>query len=234
MKRIKKDILYWILIIMPFAMTICFIPFLPDKIPSQLFDLEAEWESKYAIFKINIFMAILEIIYYLGYIWHVSRKSEKSIEEREYAVLRNAEKNNKTLMLVMFFILTIWHLLYLILSYQVTHDTEMNLLNIASVAVGVSVGICWIVLGNVLPRMHEYKDPFSRKWKNASPQILRKVNHFSGIAFMLCGIAILILTFTLHSILILILTMVLTIVTALLATIYSYVIYTKEQKQANL
>ena len=232
MKKIKKDILFWILIILPFIITACFMPLLPDKIPSHLWDLEAEWESKYTVFYTNIIIAVMEIVYYFGYIWKANKKVENSVHEREQAVFKNSESHNRVLLLVMFLIFTLLNFLYLLLTYLVVNNHDMNVAGIFSVFVSSCLGICLIVMGNVMPRMYEYKDPFSKKWKNTRPQILRKVNHFSGICFMLCGVVIVILAFIIHNILSLIVGLVLTLITAIVVTIYSYTILAREEKKA--
>lgn len=230
MKRIKKDILFWILIILPFIVTACFMALLPEQIPTELLDLEAEWVSKYSFFKKNIIIAIMEIIYYFAFIWRAERKAEKSVEEREQAVLRNAGKNYKVLMLVLFVALNILNFVSLFLTYQVTQGTEMNLANIMSVVVGVTFSICWIVLGNVMPRMHEYTDPFSRKWKNVKPQTLRKVNQVSGVGLMICGLVCFVITVLLHNVYSMIATFAFTIITAIIIAVLSYAVYYKENR----
>lgn len=230
MKRIKKDILFWILIILPFIVTACFMPLLPEQIPTEILDLEAEWKSKYSFFWKNSIIAVMEIIYYFGFIWRAGKKSEQSVEEREQAVFKNAESNNKKMMLVLFGVLTILNFVSLFLTYQTINGTELNLANIMSVVVGVVLSVCWIVLGNIMPRMYEYTDPFSRKWKNAKPQTIRKVNQGSGLGLVICGIVCFIITILLHNVYSMIATFVFPVITAIIITILSYIVYYKEEK----
>lgn len=229
MKRIKKDIVFWILIILPFVVTACFMPLLPEQIPTEILDLEAEWKSKYSFFWKNSIIAIMEIIYYFGFIWRAGKKSEQSVEERERAVFKNAESNNKKMMLVLFGVLTILNFVSLFLTYQAIKGTELNLANIMSVVVGVVLSVCWIVLGNIMPRMHEYTDSFSRKWKNAKPRTIRKVNQGSGLGLVICGILCFIITILLHNVYSMIATFVLPVITAIIITVLSYIIYNKEE-----
>jgi len=229
MKRIKKDILFWILIVLPFVVTACFMPLLPEQIPSELLDLEADWKSKYSFFWKNAIVATMEIIYYLGFIWRVGKKSEQSMEEREQEVFKNAEANNKKMMLVLFGVLTILNFVSLFLTYQAIKGTELNLANIMSVVVGVILSVCFIVLGNIMPRMHEYTDPFGRKWKNANPRTIRKVNQGSGLGLVVCGILCFIITILLHNVYSMIATFVLPVITAVIITVLSYIIYNKEE-----
>ena len=230
MKRNKKEMIFWILIILPFVVTACFMSLLPEQIPSELLDLEAEWKSKYSFFWKNSIIAVMEIIYYLGFIWRAGKKSEQSVEEREQAVFKNAESNNKKMMLVLFGVLTILNFVSLFLTYQAIKGTELNLANIMSVVVGVILSVCFIVLGNIMPRMHEYTDPFSRKLKNANPRTIRKMNQGSGLGLVVCGILCFIITILLHNVYSMIATFVLPVITAVIITVLSYVIYYREEK----
>ena len=202
---------------------------LPEQIPSELLDLEAEWKSKYSFFWKNSIVAIMEIIYYFSFIWRAGKKSEQSVEEREQAVFKNAETNNKKMMLILFGVLIILNFVSLFLTYQAIKGTELNLANIMSVVVGVVLSVCWIVLGNIMPRMHEYTDPFSRKWKNANPRTIRKVNQGSGLGLVICGILCFIITILLHNVYSMIATFVLPVITAIIITVLSYIIYNKEE-----
>lgn len=191
MKTIKKDIWYIVLIILPFVVTACFMPLLPEQVPSELLNLEAEWVSKYKYFVKNAMTGIIVVIYYFAAIWNTRRKLRSCKEERERAVLKNAEKNNNILLIAIVIMMNIISFSSLWMTYQVVNGNEINIERASFTIVNFCIGVCWIVLGNVLPRMYEYKDPFSRKWKNASPHTLRKVNSFTGISFTLCGAAIL-------------------------------------------
>ena len=69
-----------------------------------------------------------------------------------------------------------------------TKGTELNLADISAVMVGLTLGVCLIALGNVMPRMHEDQEPFKSKWNNIKPKTRRKINQSCGVGLVLCGI----------------------------------------------
>ncbi|MBR4086143.1 MAG: hypothetical protein IKK33_17890 [Lachnospiraceae bacterium] len=233
MKRIKKDILFLILIVLPFLVSAFFVLILPEQIPSNLLGLEEELESKYSVFETNILIALVEIIFYFVQIWKAKNKADKIVQEREKAVQINAVSHNRTLMLIMFVLLNLINFINLFLTYLMTKGSEMNLMDISAVMMSLILSISWIALGNVMPRMHENKDPFSSKWKNIKPQTQRKVNLLSGLGLMLSGIISFIITILIHNVYSIMITFGLTFLTAVILFIISYIVYEKEEKRIN-
>lgn len=229
MNRIKKDIVFWILFVIPFIITAVFMVILPDKIPLDTFDLDGEWGSKYIIIKLSIVISIIELVCYFGYIWTTERKIKKTGDEREQAVANNAKSHNKTMMLTLFLMLAIFYFVVLLVKYLVIQGYDINMADIAAVLTSIYLGIAWIIMGNYMPRMYEYKNPTSKKRKNVNPQTLRKVNQICGLGLMLCGILSLIITLILRNIYTVIITFGLTLITAVMLFIISNIVYKKEE-----
>lgn len=231
MKRIKKDILFWILIILPFLVSVLFMLLLPEQIPSNLLGLEEEMKPKYAVFKTNILIALIEIIFYFVHIYKAENKIKKITEEREKEVRKNAVSHNRTLMLILFIILNLLNFSNLYLTYLICKGVEMNLADISAVMVGLTLGVCFIALGNMMPRMHENQDPFKSKWNNVSPRTRRKINQSCGFGLVLCGIISFIVTILIHNVYSAMITFGLTLITAVSLYIISCKVYAKEEKK---
>ncbi len=234
MKKTKKNIIFAIWIILPFIVSGVFLSVLPEQIPTNFLAVELEWKSKYSILKSAILVALMEIIYYFYYIWRAEKITKKaggkSDLERDEAVLKNAESHYKTILLFMFAIVNIIYFITLFLTWKLVNGAELKLADISAVILSAGMSVCLIVLGNVMPRMHENKEPFSRKWKNIKPQTQRKINQVSGWGLMLCGLLSFILTLLIHNIYTIMITFGLTFITAVFMCIYSYIIYSKEEK----
>ncbi len=233
MNRIKKDIVFWILFVIQFIITVIFMVILPDKIPMDVFDLEREWGSKYNLVKICIAISMVELLYYFGYIWFTERKIKKTTDEREQAVIKNGQSHNKKIMLTLFLMIGIFYFAVLLIKYLVIKGYDINMADIAAVLSSIYLSIGWIMIGNYMPRMHENKDSFGQRWKNITPQTQRKVNKISGVVLMICGFLSLILTFVVHNIYAIIITFGLTFITAVMLLAITYIVYTKEEKKIN-
>lgn len=234
MKKTKKNIIFAIWIILPFIVSGVFLSFLPEQIPTNFLTVELEWKSKYSILKPAILVAFAEIIYYFIYIWRAEKKIKKAVEksdlEREAAVLKNAESHYRTILLFMFAIVNIIYFVTLFLTWKLVNGTELKVADISAVILSAAMSVCWIVLGNIMPRMHENKDPFCHKWKNIKPQTQRKINQVSGWGLMLCGLLSFIFTLLMHNIYTIMITFGLTFITAVFMCIFSYIIYSKKEK----
>lgn len=230
MKRIKKDILLYILIILPFLVSGFFMLLLPEQIPSNLLAMEKELKPKYTVFTTNVLIALMELIFYYVNIWYAEKKINKITEEREKEVRKNAVSHNRTLMLILFVILNLLNFSNLYLTYLICKGVEMNLADISAVMVGLTLGGCLMALGNVMPRMHEDQEPFKSKWNNVSPRTRRKINQSCGLGLVLCGIISIIVTILIHNLYSVIITFGLVLVTAVSLYIISCIVYAKEEK----
>lgn len=233
MNRIKKDIVFWILFIVLYIMTIIFMVILPDKIPLDIFDLEGEWGSKYYFVKVSVAFSIVELVFYFGYRWLTGKKLKKITDEREQAVIKNSQSHNKIMMLALFFMITILYFVIFLINYLAIQGHDINMADIVGVVTSIYMSIAWIMIGNYMPRMHENKESFGQRWKNITPQTQRKVNKISGIVLMLCGVLSLILTFVVHNIYAIIITFGLTFITAVMLFGITYIVYTKEENKTN-
>jgi len=230
MKRIKKDTLFWIFMILPFLVSTFFIILLPEQIPSKLLGLEEELVSKYTVFRTSILIALMELVFYFGNKWYAEKKINKITEEREKVVQKNATSHNRTLMLILFVIMNLLNFSNLLLTYLICKGVEMNLANISAVMVGLTLGVCLITLGNVMPRMHEDQEPFKSKWNNVSSRTRRKINQSCGVGLVLCGIISIIITILIHNVYSIMITFGLMLVTAVILYIISCIVYAKEEK----
>ncbi len=233
MNRIKKDIVFWILFVVLYIMTIIFMVILPDKIPLDIFDIEGEWGSKYCFVKVSVAFSIIELVFYFGYRWLTGKKLKKITDEREQAVIKNSESHNKIMMLALFFMITILYFVIFLIKYLAIQGHDINMADIVGVVTSIYMSIAWIMLGNYMPRMHENKEAFGQRWKNITPQTQRKVNKISGIVLMICGVLSLILTFVVHNIYAIIITFGLTFITAVMLFGITYIVYTKEENKTN-
>ncbi|MBR3598264.1 MAG: hypothetical protein IKL53_00120 [Lachnospiraceae bacterium] len=231
MNRIKKDIVFWILFVIPFIITAVFMVLLPDKVPLDAFDLEGEWGSKYYYVKVSVAMSIVELVYYFGYRWLTGKKLMKITDERKQAVIKNGQSHSRIMMLALFLMITILYFVILLTKHLAIQGYDINMADIVGVVTSIYLSIAWIMMGNYMPRMHEYKDPISKKWKTANPKILRSVNQICGAVLMLCGILTLVITLILRNMYTLIITMVLTLITAIVLFAVSNIVYKKEEKE---
>lgn len=231
MKKIKKDIIFWILMILPFLVSAFFIIMLPKQIPSNLLGLEEELVSKYTVLRTNILIALMEFVFYFVNIRYAENKINKLTEEREKVVQKNATSHNRSLMLILFVIMNLLNFSNLLLTYLICKGVEMNLADISAVMVGLTLGVCLITLGNVMPRMHEDQEPFKSKWNNVSPRTRRKINQSCGLGLVLCGMISIIITILIHNVYSIMITFGLILVTAVILYIISCMVYAKEEKR---
>lgn len=233
MNRVKKDIVFWGFIILPFIITTCFLCLLPERIPTDFFAAEPEWKSKYKIWGNTLIITIVEIVYYLVFIWKVTKRVEKADSTRESAVLKNAESNNRTLMIFFFALFNIIYFTYLFLTWKITKGAQLNYGDISAVIMSSAMSVCWVVIGNAMPRMHENKDPFSNKWKNIKPQTQRKVNQANGLGLMICGGISFVITLLMHNVYTIMITFGLTFITTVILFVLSCILYEKEEKNGS-
>ena len=130
MNRIKKDIVFWILFIIPFIITAVFMVILPDKVPLDAFDLEGKWGSKYYFAKVSIAISVVELVYYFGYRWLTGKKLKKTTDERKKAVIKNGQSHSKIMMLALFLMITILYFVVLLLKYLAIEGYDINMADI--------------------------------------------------------------------------------------------------------
>lgn len=174
-----RRLITWICCLIPLIITLCVLPLLPSEIPGH-YDISGNvtrYGSKYE----TLLLPIVSLL--MGLFWELMAKVALKDKEK-------GEQNVKVLfwgsiiMSLVFTVLTIW---FLYLSYSKAdslNGTQLDFLKILAVC----LSICWVVLGNILPKCkHNHYIGIRTKWTMRSEVSWYKTHRFGGRLFMIGG-----------------------------------------------
>lgn len=209
-----KKIMYYILMFLPLLIILIALPFLPEQIPAHYsFDNQVtRWGSKYEALLYPI--ATIFIGYFLLAMAKWAAKQEES------------GKNNEKVLIVMgIVILIIFNVMSLYALYTDFHKVE-NLssvsLNIYQLLFGL-FGVFMIIIGNIMPKLRINSNIGLRtKWSIKDETTWKRSQRFGGISFVVGGIVVIAICFSMKGISCFLYTMGVIIILLAIDTFYTY------------
>lgn len=211
--KIKK-FLYAALMILPLVVTLIALQFLPDQIPAHYgFDNQVtRWGSKYETLVFPALSIVTGLIMLV--IAKASRKQEKD-GENNYQICIMAG----LLSLGLFNVMT-YYFLYTDFA-QVENLNDMTV-DMNGLIFGI-LGIFLMVLGNIMPKAKMNSLLGLRTtWSMRSERVWKKCQRFGGIVSMLCGAAMLLVSFLTRGTLCILLSLGIVLAMTVLDVVYSY------------
>lgn len=231
MKIKIKNMMLFLLAVLPAIVTACVMRIMPDNVPfSFVWFNNTNLKSKYELFCYPIFILLALVIFYC-IIWYNRRKRGRVSDERTIAIMKTKESMDY---IFAFFIMVVANMIQYLQLYSVHTmmiGQKRSIVDYLPAFICVLVGMAIIVAGNIQPKMHDYKDPVKTKWSNVSECTWRKSNHFAGVVFVICGFSIIIEAIILRGIYSICVMFVLIIIAAIVAAVYSEMIYRKNERE---
>lgn len=209
-----KKVLYFILMLLPLAVTLIALQFLPDQIPAHYgFDNQVtRWGSKYETLVFPALSIVTGLIMLV--IANVSRKQEKD-GENNYKICLMAGM----LSLGLFNVMTCY---FLYTDFAQVENLNDMTVDMNGMIFGI-LGICLIVLGNIMPKAKMNSLLGLRtSWSMSSEKAWRKCQRFGGIASMVSGAAMIVACFVTRGMLCTVLALGIIAVMVIADVCYSY------------
>lgn len=222
-----KNIIYWIVALIPYLVTLAFMPFLKERIPMH-YDLSGNvdrWGSKYEMFVVPIAFLPAIILFFVLYIYYAKKGKG---DEKEAA---HANSNGK----VIYFVgiaMSVFESIIIacsmisakqVVDLGITHE-KFDTIKIVLIAFGV----LFILLGNIMPKTRTnllvgLRTPFSMH----NEAIWRDSNRFGGILLVIGGVMNIIFGIVFSGMIATSLLIASVVGIAVISTIYSYMSYRK-------
>lgn len=174
----KRDFLIILLILLMFVSGIIVYPFLPEKVPAH-WNIKGEIDRYESRFWGAFGIPLLVLGIYLGllYLPYIDPKRENYLKfEGVYRIIRHT--------FVIIFSLIHFTILYIALGGPKSLVPE--------IIPGI-LGILFIILGNYMPKIkYNWFIGIRTPWTLSNEEVWRKTHRFSGFAFVIAGICMLI------------------------------------------
>lgn len=206
--------LYILLMLLPLVITLAALPYLPEQIPAH-YDFHNQvtrWGSKYEL----LVMPALTIVLGLFMLWmaNVTRKQEGEGENNYKLCILSG-----MLGMAAFAGMTLY---FLAASFWQLEDLDDMPVELNSLLWSM-LGLMLILLGNVMPKAKRNSLLGLRtKWSLSSDEAWKKSQRFGGISAMVCGGAMILLSFVLRGMSCTLVCLVLLIAMAVVDTVFSY------------
>jgi uncharacterized membrane protein len=212
----------WLFSFVPFIITLIVLPILPDTIPIHygVDGYVTNWSSKYGVLLLPVLVILIGLLLFVC-AKYFSKEKEKGVQN-----IRVLFWIDIFLSLV-FTAITIW---ILHASYTQTENIYRADFDVAKI-VSIMWNFCWILLGNVLPKVKQNVLLGIRNyWTLKSENVWYKTHRFGGKVFIASGIiSCIVCLFFLSGLATLYFSMGLTIGSALILTsVFSYKAYKDE------
>ena len=176
----SRRLITWICCLIPLIIALCVLPLLPSEIPAH-YDISGKvtrYGSKYE----TLLLPIVSV--FMGLFWEFIAKV--SLKDKE-----KGEQNVKVLfwgsiiVSLVFSLLTIWFLYLAYSKAESLNGTQLDFMKILAVC----LSICWVILGNVLPKCKRNQLIGIRtKWTMKSDISWYKTHRFGGRLFIIGGL----------------------------------------------
>lgn len=209
-----KKILYILLMLLPLAVTLLALPILPDQIPAH-YDFNNQvtrWGSKYEM----LVMPALTIVVGIFMLWmaKVTRKQEGE-GENNYKICVFAGM----LGMGVFTAMTVYFLYAAFIRVENLNTLPLNLDSL----LWTLLGLMLILLGNVMPKAKKNSLLGLRtKWSMSSDEAWKKSQRFGGIAAIVSGAAMLLMSFLTKGMTCTLICLCILTAMVILDTVYSY------------
>ncbi|MGB9857000.1 MAG: SdpI family protein [Dictyoglomaceae bacterium] len=174
----KRDLLVILLILLMFVSGIIVYPFLPEKVPAH-WNIKGEVDRYESRFWGAFGIPLLVLAIYLGllYLPYIDPKRENYLKfEGVYRIIRHT--------FVIIFSLIHFTILYIALGGPK---------NLVPKIIPAVLGILFIILGNYMPKIkYNWFIGIRTPWTLSNEEVWRKTHRFSGFAFVIAGIFLLI------------------------------------------
>lgn len=193
MKRKTRNLILWLLTILPFIMTVIILQFMDDKIPMH-YDINGNtdrWGSKYESF---IFPAVIigMTVFWNCFLHYFQKKQLVSKNEKEKT---EAESNEKLMYAVAAGMAVVFGIMHICIMISAIIETKQGLTFAAidiNKAVNILMGLLIVVIGYLMPEAKPNSFVGLRtKWSMANEEVWAASNRFGGIVFVIAGILIL-------------------------------------------
>lgn len=217
-----KKIIYYILMFLPLVISFIALPFLPEQIPAHYgFDNQVtRWGSKYEA----LLYPITTI--FMGYFLLTMAKWVAKREE-------SGKNNEKILIIAGILILILFNAMNLYALYTDFNKVE----NLSSVSLNIyqllfgMLGVVMIVIGNIMPKLRINSIIGLRtKWSRKDEITWKRSQRFGGISFIIGGIVISIICFSIKGISCFLYVMGTIIILLAIDTFYTYKIAKTKRK----
>ena len=178
MKAQKR--IFWILTLLPLAVNLASLPFLPDRIPAHYGwdDQVTRWGSKYETLLFPVVTLFFGAV--MLAVAEASGKGEKGENNRRGCILGGIAG------VLVFDVLNFY---FLYTDFCQVENLSQVPVDLWQLIMGV-LGIAMIVVGNIMPRVGRNSLVGIRtRWSLQSPEAWKKSQRFGGIAFILGGLA---------------------------------------------
>ncbi len=223
----SKEILFWLFAVLPLIITTCFMPFLPDKVPTH-YNVHGKidrYGSKFTYFIIAISLCAIIVVLRLS-VAYIMKKPYSSDKEKAHAL-----SNAKVLFYLGMGISAFESIIIFVVLYSAYLESKTGSatakLDINKIVV-MAFGIAFILMGNILPKTRLNGTIGIRtKWSMANEKTWAATHQTGGIMMIIAGIVTFIVgilakeTFAIIGLLVVIGIMTVALV------VYSYVVYKK-------
>lgn len=174
-----KKVVYYILMFLPFAVTLIALPHLPDKIPAHYdFDHQVtRWGSKYEALLYPLVTVLM------GYFLLAMAKFAAKQEE-------HGENNKNVIITTGIFVLLLFNVLNgycLYTSFYRVEDLSSIPLDINQMIFGI-IGVLMVVVGNIMPKLRMNSVVGLRtRWSMKNEATWKKSQRIGGISFIIGG-----------------------------------------------
>lgn len=210
----RKKIVYYVLMFLPFVITLIALQYLPEQIPAH-YDADNHvdrWGSKYETLVLPV------ISFALGeFLLLVANRSLKKGE--------NEKHNERTstifgiVYLMLFNILTYY---FLYTDFHQVEDLSELSIDIGKLSMGM-LGIIMLVVGNLLPKIRmNHSIGLRTKWSQKNEFTWKKSQIFGGICSVCFGFIMLIMSFLLKGYMCFVGIMMILLVNVMIVTLYTY------------
>lgn len=152
----KKDVIYWLVAILPFVITCAWMPFLKERVPIH-YNAEGvvdQWGSKYMYFVICGVLVVVSFFFYWMYKYYDKKICESDKETKK------AESNSKVLYVVGI-VITVFECFILAFGLLGAYKdseagnvkSELDLFKILAIGFGI---VC-VFIGNYMPKLRKNK-----------------------------------------------------------------------------
>lgn len=210
----NKKIIYFGLMFLPLLITLIALPFMPEKIPAH-YDFEGQitrWGSKYEALIYPGFTLLM------GYYFLAMSKIASKQEE-------NGKNNEKVVLFTGIALLIFFNCMNAFSLYKDFNQIE----NLSSTSVSIYqlifglLGLFMVIAGNIMPKLRMNSIIGLRTpWSLINEYTWKKSQRFGGIAFILSGIIIIIISIFTKDFSCFILSMATLVLVTVIATIYTY------------
>jgi uncharacterized membrane protein len=180
-------IIYWILAILPLAVTLCILPGAPATVPAHygLNSMADRWSSKYELF---VFPTIVLILALIGWIYaHHYRSKENRKEENDNSM----SADRKALLSGMLIGVAILNAVTYIMLYTSCNKIQDLSGTNHDRIIALALNLFYIIMGNIMPKLKQNGFVGIRiSWTLNNEEVWYRTHRFGGKLWVIGGIVL--------------------------------------------